>query len=87
MCHGFRWTFDNKSPGKYAPKTKLLKITSIYQWALDGSLVQLYDCMSAVKKALNLSQYDTGNIRSCVKTKRTAYGFKWSYGNEFPKKS
>lgn len=46
----------------------------------------MYYVMSAVKKALNLSQDDTGNIRRCVKTKGTAYGFKWSYDNEFPKK-
>ena len=81
---GFRWTKESKSPGKYTPKTKPLKITSIYQWALDGSLVQFYDCMSAVKKALNLSQDDTGNIRRCVKTKGTAYGFRWSYNNQSP---
>jgi hypothetical protein len=40
--------------------------------------------MHAVKKTLNISQDDTANIRRCVKTKGTAYGFRWSYDNKSP---
>jgi hypothetical protein len=81
---GFQWTKEYRSPGKYVPNTKPLKVTSIYQWALDGSLIKLHKSMTAVKKALNLSQNDTANIRRCVKTKGSAYGFRWSYDDQSP---
>jgi hypothetical protein len=81
---GFQWTKKFVSPGKYVPKTRPLKITSVYQWSLDGTLLKFYKSMKDVATELNLSSKALANIRKCVQTRNSSYGFRWSYDNMSP---
>ena len=74
---GFRWSLErvDKLPVLNNNYTGTKK--PVYQYSLDGELIQQYESTKAAARALNRSQ---GNISSAANGKRkTAYGFLWSF--------
>lgn len=68
--HGFLWAYTGNTP------KKLIKVTPVYQWSQDGSLVMIYRNASRAAKALKC---DPSTILDCVNGHiRQALGFLWS---------
>ena len=78
MCQQFQWTFNKKTPGKYAKVRKSHpKSVEVIQWSEDNKFVQKYKSFYQANLALNKPGRDN-EISRGIKTNRVTYGFRWS---------
>jgi hypothetical protein len=75
----------NMTPGgKRTPGIKgrhHYKAKKIYQWDFDGTFIKLWNCIRDIQTELGHSSTVIGNS---VKTKVSAYGFRWTFDNKSP---
>ena len=76
ICHGFRWTFDNKSPGKFI-KQPHPKRQVVYQFTIEGKFIKKH--ASFYEANIFLNKKSNNEISKAIRKKNgIAFGFKWS---------
>ncbi len=75
---GYLWTdYKSLKINKIKNKNKTKKI---YQFALNGKLIKIWDSANQASKELNINY---SSIRNClIGLSKTAFGFIWDYDNE-----
>ena len=77
VCHGFRWTFDDKSPGKFI-KQPHPKRQVVYQFTIEGKFVKEHASFYEANLSLNKRANDNAISRAIRKKNGVIYGYKWS---------
>lgn len=76
IYYGFRWTFDNKSPGKFV-KQPHPKRQAVYQFTIEGKFIKKY--ASFYEANISLNKKANNEISKAIRKKNgIAFGYKWS---------
>lgn len=70
--------YGNRSE-KYSKTRKMNKTKNVYQYDLEGNLINIFKNIKEAKKNLNI--FNDSISRCCRKIQKTAGGFKWEYRN------
>jgi group I intron endonuclease len=73
--------YDSKSNGYNSDAGGGIKKTT-YQYSLDGSLVNTYDCLQSAANAVSAGKTSIGN--ACTGQNKTCKGYVWSYSSTYP---
>lgn len=77
VSYGYRWSYDylGKKIEAIVPMHQLNK--KVYQYSLDGTFLNEYDCITDAERATGISN---SNICACCKGKhKYTYDYQWSY--------
>lgn len=76
-AYGFLWSWDLKAMEPYNDENASSKSKKVYQYDLNGNLLNEYNSTQEVKRLLG---YNQGNVAECCRGIRKTYkGFVWRY--------